>query len=85
MPRGITALVKALPTAISGSAVETLNRINSSAAADARPIQSMEKAQVFVIEANSQFFYRGTGRDTTPQQASLSGVIICPAYWMDSG
>jgi hypothetical protein len=25
-------------------------------------------------------FDQGTGRDTTPQQDSLSGVIICPAY-----
>jgi len=23
--------------------------------------------------------------DMTPQQDSLSGVIICPAYWVDSG
>jgi len=25
--------------------------------------------------------FRELGRDTTPQQDSLSGVIICPAYW----
>jgi hypothetical protein len=24
----------------------------------------------------------GNDRDTTPQQDSLSGVIICPAYWI---
>jgi hypothetical protein len=30
----------------------------------------------------SQLFASGIGRDTTPQQDSLSGVIICPAYWI---
>jgi hypothetical protein len=30
----------------------------------------------------SQLFASGISRDTTPQQDSLSGVIICPAYWI---
>jgi hypothetical protein len=34
------------------------------------------------VSANSKFFDQGSGRDITPQQDSLSGVIICPAYWM---
>jgi len=29
--------------------------------------------------------FRGFGRDITPQQDTLSGVIICPAYARDSG
>jgi hypothetical protein len=35
---------------------------------------------VFIMNANSWIFVQGTGRDTSPQQDSLSGVIICPAY-----
>jgi hypothetical protein len=52
---GIAALVVALPKAISGSAVETVNRIGSSLTADATPGQGADKAQVFVTKANSKF------------------------------
>jgi hypothetical protein len=38
-----------------------------------------------MVSANSEFFDQGSGRDMTPQQDSLSGVIICPANWVDSG
>ena len=74
-----------VPTTISESAVEILNQIASSVAASASPTHSADKAQVFVMNANSSIVIQGTGRDMTPQQDSLSGVIICPAYWMDSG
>ena len=42
-----------VPTTISESAVETLNQIASSVAASARPTHSADKAQVFVMNANS--------------------------------
>jgi hypothetical protein len=31
-------------------------------------------------QANQNSQIKGTGRDMTPQQDPLSGVIICPAY-----
>jgi hypothetical protein len=44
-----------LSKAISGSAVETVNRIGSSLTADAIPGQGADKAQAFVTKANSKF------------------------------
>jgi hypothetical protein len=49
------AFVIALHKAITGSAVETVNRIGSSLTADATPGQGADKAQVFVTKANSKF------------------------------
>jgi hypothetical protein len=50
---GMTVLAITLPAAISGSGVEALNRIASGVAADARPTESTQRAQVFVTKANS--------------------------------
>jgi hypothetical protein len=74
-----------VPTTISENAVEILNQIAKSVASNANPTQSAKRAQVFVMSTNSYVVVQGTGRDMTPRQNSLSGVIICPAYWMDSG
>jgi hypothetical protein len=49
------AFAIALHKAISGSAVETVNRIGSSLTADAIPGQGADKAQAFVTKANSKF------------------------------
>jgi hypothetical protein len=49
----MTVLAITLPAAISGSGVEALNRIASGVAADARPTESTQRAQVFVTKANS--------------------------------
>jgi hypothetical protein len=70
-----------VPTTISESAVEILNQIASRVAASARPTQSADRAQVLVIKVNSKILDQGLGRDMIPQQGTLSGVIICPAYW----
>jgi hypothetical protein len=52
---GNAALAIAFPKAISGSAVETVDRIGNSLTADATPGQGADKAQVFVTKANSKF------------------------------
>jgi hypothetical protein len=70
-----------VPTTISESAVEILNQIASRVAASARPTQSADRAQVLVIKVNSKILDQGLDRDMIPQQGTLSGVIICPAYW----
>jgi hypothetical protein len=42
-----------VPTTISESAVEILNQIANSVAANARPTQSAQRAQVFAMSTNS--------------------------------
>ena len=42
-----------VPTTISDSAVEILNQIASSVAARAKPTQSADRAQVFIMSKNS--------------------------------
>src|ERR1700739_4909584 len=41
--------------------------------------EPLRKAQSLLAEL---FCVRGSRRDMTPRQNSLSGVIICPAYWI---
>jgi hypothetical protein len=71
-----------VPTTISDSAVETLNQIGSSVATNANPTRKAERAHAFVMEPGSFNYVQGSmpGQET-PRQGSLSGVIICPAYW----
>jgi hypothetical protein len=51
--RCIAELAVTVPTTISDSTVEILNRIVNSVAAKARPTQSAQRAQVFVMSTNS--------------------------------
>jgi hypothetical protein len=74
-----------VPTTISVSADAILNQIANSVATSANPTQSAHKAQVFVINELLDFQIRDRAGDMTPQQDSLSGVIICPVERRDSG
>ena len=69
--------------AVSFRAVEILKPIPGRFTTNANPTHKAEKAHAFAMEPSSFSCVQGSmpGHET-PRQGSLSGVIICPAYWM---